>query len=160
ACKWGLQKDLYPGHPYRLSICGENFDDEVPEKPADKQGAIEPSKQDPKLESRAKISQSKEFCGAIIDLSNAKTKTLSIGFCAQDTCEPGKERLIQDYEYQDIIRWNSADFARSGDRDLILERLAQKKDFISVILYMDGKKELAQLPLLSLDEALSKECLN
>jgi hypothetical protein len=159
ACKWGLQSELHPGHPYRLSACDPNLDvDTSVEKPDEPAPRDVLSKGDT-IES-IKIVASKEFCGSTIDLTAYKASKVQIGYCKEKPCS--KEKIIfeesVDVEPGNPMVWKTQGFIENFGPDLLNSFLQKGSTELPILLTVDDKVQAVSVFFASGLEQ-GKECV-
>jgi hypothetical protein len=159
ACKWGLQNDLYPGHPYRLSSCDPRIDSSGPIKTD--QVIIEdtPSVKDP-VSPTIVVEKGKEFCGSVIDATKQQFKTFGIGFCKEEKCSSSNVSFKKSYVVKpgEKLNWVTNEFTEEFGADLIDAARERKQDYISAVIYLDEKPVATSLYFNSSDAQVSEEC--
>jgi hypothetical protein len=159
ACKWGLQSELHPGHPYRFSPCDpnldvdtsiENSDGPVPKDVISKNDSV----------GGPKVVASKEFCGSMIDLSAYKASKVQIGYCREKPCS--KEKILfeesLDVEPGSPLVWKTQSFIENFGPDLLNSFLLKGSTEIPVLLTIDDKVQAVNVFFASGIEQ-GKECV-
>ncbi len=159
ACKWGLQNDLYPGHPYRLSVCDPLIDSSGPIKTDEVISENTLSAKDP-VSPTIVVEKGKEFCGSVVDTTKLVFKTFTLGFCKEDKCTASDVAFKKSYTINsgEKFNWVTKEFVEEFGQDLIDGALARKQDFIPAVIYLDEKPIATSLYFNSSDAQVSEEC--